>query len=92
MSVGTSRAWAADCVCSQRTDVPWDARFISLLELAEACDVPVRWSCRSGVCHTCESALIGGTVAYQPAPLEPPANGDVLLCCSQPSSNVEIDL
>ena len=23
----------------------------SLLELAEACDVPVRWSCRAGVCH-----------------------------------------
>ncbi len=26
----------------------------SLLELAEACDVPVRWSCRAGVCHNCE--------------------------------------
>jgi MOSC domain-containing protein YiiM len=31
----------------------WDPKFASLLELAEACDVPVRWSCRSGVCHTC---------------------------------------
>ena len=27
----------------------------SLLELAEACDVPVRWSCRTGVCHSCET-------------------------------------
>src|SRR5271166_2996995 len=27
----------------------------SLLELAEACDVPVRWACRTGVCHNCES-------------------------------------
>ena len=72
--------------------VAWDKRFLSLLELAEACDVPVRWSCRTGVCHTCESALIGGTVTYQPDPLEPPAEGNVLICCSQPSIDVEMDL
>ncbi len=71
---------------------PWDARFPSLLDFAEACDVPVRWSCRTGVCHTCESALIGGAVDYQPEPLEPPAQGNVLICCSQPSGDVEIDL
>jgi ferredoxin-NADP reductase/ferredoxin len=72
--------------------VPWNSRFLSLLELAEACDVPVKWSCRTGVCHTCESALIGGTVHYQPAPLEPPAEGNLLICCSQPTSDIEIDL
>jgi ferredoxin-NADP reductase/MOSC domain-containing protein YiiM len=72
--------------------VSWDSRFSSLLELAEACDVPVQWSCRTGVCHTCESALIGGTVQYQPDPLEPPAAGNVLICCSTPSGDVEIDL
>jgi ferredoxin-NADP reductase/MOSC domain-containing protein YiiM len=33
----------------------WDQGYSSLLELAEACDVPVRWSCRTGVCHTCET-------------------------------------
>jgi ferredoxin-NADP reductase/MOSC domain-containing protein YiiM/ferredoxin len=71
---------------------PWHSRFLSLLELAEACDVPVKWSCRSGVCHTCECALIGGEVHYQPDPLEPPAGGNVLICCSQPSSDLEIDL
>jgi ferredoxin-NADP reductase/MOSC domain-containing protein YiiM len=71
---------------------PWDSRFPSLLDFAEACDVPVRWSCRTGVCHTCESALIGGEVSYQPAPLEPPAQGNVLICCSQPKGDVEIDL
>lgn len=72
--------------------VPWDSRFISLLELAEACDVSVRWSCRTGVCHTCECALIGGAVNYRPAPLEAPAEGNVLICCSQPSADVEINL
>ena len=48
--------------------VPWGPDFQSLLELAEACDVPVKWSCRTGVCHTCECALIGGAVVYQPDP------------------------
>src|SRR5262249_48895494 len=38
--------------------VEWDPKFESLLELAEACDVTVRWSCRSGVCHTCMTGLI----------------------------------
>jgi ferredoxin-NADP reductase/MOSC domain-containing protein YiiM/ferredoxin len=72
--------------------VSWDSRFSSLLELAEACDVPVRWSCRTGVCHTCECGLIGGTVHYEPDPLEPPATGNVLICCSRPSGDVEVDL
>jgi len=72
--------------------VPWNPSFRSLLELAEACDVPVRWSCRTGVCHTCECALIGGAVDYQTVPLEPPAEGNLLICCSQPRGAVEIDL
>jgi ferredoxin-NADP reductase/MOSC domain-containing protein YiiM len=72
--------------------VRWDARFQSLLELAEACDVPVKWSCRAGVCHTCETALIGGTLDYSPEPLDPPASGSALICCSRPTSDVELDL
>lgn len=72
--------------------VPWDDSRASLLELAEACDVPVRWSCRTGVCHTCEIALLAGTVAYAPDPVEPPADGDVLTCCSRPVEDVVLDL
>jgi ferredoxin-NADP reductase len=72
--------------------VPWDSKFHSLLELAEACDVPVRWSCRTGVCHTCESGLIAGKVSYQPEPLEPPADGNILICCAQPTEEVVVDL
>jgi ferredoxin-NADP reductase len=70
----------------------WDAKFGSLLELAEACDVPVRWSCRTGVCHTCMTGLIGGSVSYNPEPLERPAPGNVLVCCSQPGGPVTLDL
>jgi ferredoxin-NADP reductase/ferredoxin len=66
--------------------------YSSILELAEACDVPVRWSCRSGVCHSCESGLVSGKVTYGPEPLENPADGNVLVCCSQPMRDVVIDL
>ena len=70
----------------------WDPKFASLLELAEACDVPVRWSCRTGVCHTCMTGLIDGTIIYNPEPLERPAAGNVLVCCSQPNAGVTLDL
>jgi ferredoxin-NADP reductase len=70
----------------------WDPKFASLLELAEACDVPVRWSCRSGVCHTCMAGLIDGSIIYNPEPLETPAPGNVLVCCSQPDAGVTLDL
>ena len=73
-------------------NVRWDKRYASILELAEACDVPVRWSCRTGVCHTCETALLEGTIGYAPEPLEPPAAGNLLVCCSQPGSDLAVDL
>ena len=73
-------------------NVRWGPAFQSILELAEACDVPVRWSCRTGVCHNCETALIAGAVVYRPDPLEPPADGNVLICCSKPQGDVVIDL
>ncbi|WP_109127120.1 MOSC and FAD-binding oxidoreductase domain-containing protein [Dyella sp. C11] len=75
-----------------RLSVHWDARFPSLLALAEACDVPVRWSCRTGVCHYCVTPLIDGQVDYEPVPLDAPGGGDVLICCSRPRGDVELDL
>jgi ferredoxin-NADP reductase/MOSC domain-containing protein YiiM len=70
----------------------WDPKFANLLELAEACDVPVRWSCRTGVCHTCMTGLINGSISYNPEPLENPAPGNLLICCSQPNAVVTLDL
>jgi ferredoxin-NADP reductase/MOSC domain-containing protein YiiM len=71
----------------------WKASaYQSILELAEACDVPVRWACRSGVCHNCESGLVSGTVAYGPEPLDRPADGNLLICCSRPVGDLVIDL
>jgi ferredoxin-NADP reductase/MOSC domain-containing protein YiiM len=72
--------------------IPWSGEYGSLLELAEACDVPVRWSCRTGVCHTCETTLVAGNVGYDPDPVEPPADGSALICCSRPQDDVVLDL
>jgi ferredoxin-NADP reductase/MOSC domain-containing protein YiiM len=72
--------------------VPWDGAYATVLELAEACDVPTRWSCRTGVCHTCQTPVLSGTVRYRPDPLEPPAPGTALVCCSRPETDVVLDL
>lgn len=73
-------------------NAPWDSSYKTLLEFAEACDVPVRWSCRAGVCHSCETGLVAGTVHYQPDPVDAPAEGNVLICCAQPRGDIVIDL
>ena len=53
----------------------WSDRYASILELAEACDVPTQWSCRTGVCHTCVTAVLSGEASYEVAPLEAPGRG-----------------
>ncbi|MDH6220314.1 MOSC and FAD-binding oxidoreductase domain-containing protein [Streptomyces pseudovenezuelae] len=69
---------------------PEDGR--SVLELADACDVPARWSCRTGVCHTCVTPLLSGEITYAPTPLELPADGQVLICCARPGTDVVLDM
>lgn len=73
-------------------EVPWSPEHASLLELAEACDVPADFGCRTGVCHICETGLLSGAVAYSPEPLEPPGPDRVLLCCSAPREPVALDI
>ncbi len=72
--------------------VAWRPDFASVLELAEACDVPTRWSCRTGVCHTCEVGLVAGSVGYDPPPVDLPATGAVLICCATPQAEIVVDL
>ncbi|MGV9563190.1 MOSC domain-containing protein [Streptomyces sp. NPDC003480] len=71
---------------------PWSPAHGSLLELAEACDIPTRWSCRTGVCHTCVTHLVSGEITYTVPPLELPEAGTVLVCCSEPATEVVLDL
>ncbi len=71
---------------------PFAASWRSLLDLADACDVPSRWSCRTGVCHTCVTPLLSGAVSYSPEPLEAPSEGQALICCSRPRSDIVLDM
>ena len=71
--------------------VNWRDQDTNLLELAEACDVPTRWACRSGVCHTCVTPIIEGEIDYQPHPLELPPLGQILICCARPREDLTLD-
>jgi ferredoxin-NADP reductase/MOSC domain-containing protein YiiM/ferredoxin len=72
--------------------VPWSDDYPSMLDLAEACDVPTQWSCRTGVCHTCVTAVLSGETVYTTPPLEPPGPGEVLICSSRPTGDIVLDL
>jgi ferredoxin-NADP reductase/MOSC domain-containing protein YiiM len=72
--------------------VPFGNGRRSVLDLADACDVPTRWACRTGVCHTCITPLLSGDVSYSPDPLEPPAGGQVLICCARPGTDIVLDM
>jgi ferredoxin-NADP reductase/MOSC domain-containing protein YiiM len=64
----------------------------NLLGLAEACDVPTRWSCRTGVCHTCITPVLSGETTYSPTPLELPTDGQTLICCARPVNDLVLDM
>jgi ferredoxin len=72
--------------------VPFDTGTRGVLDLADACDVPTRYACRSGVCHTCVTPLLSGDVTYSPGPLEPPGDGEVLICCARPGGDLVLDM
>jgi ferredoxin len=70
----------------------WDDRYPSILDFAEACDVPSGFGCRQGVCHACEAGLVDGEVDHRITPLEAPPEGRVLLCCTRPATALTLDL
>jgi hypothetical protein len=44
------------------------------------------------MCHTCYSGLISGAVGCGREPLDQPADGSLLVCCSQPIANIVVNL
>jgi ferredoxin-NADP reductase/MOSC domain-containing protein YiiM len=72
--------------------VNWSPDYHSILDLAEACDVPTRFACRSGVCHVCETGILDGAITYVQPPLEPPGPQTVLICSAAPRNDLVLDL
>lgn len=70
----------------------WDANAQSLLSFAEDQGLTPDFSCRAGICSTCKSQLVSGDVTYFEEPLEDLEPGEVLLCCSRPTSAIVLDI
>jgi ferredoxin-NADP reductase/ferredoxin len=72
--------------------LPWNPEAKSLLAFAEDFGLKPDFSCRAGVCSTCKTRILAGKVAYFEEPLDPPGDGEVLICCSKPVTAVVLDL
>ncbi|MEE6168310.1 MULTISPECIES: MOSC and FAD-binding oxidoreductase domain-containing protein [unclassified Mycolicibacterium] len=72
--------------------VPWREDYATILDFAEACDVPTRFSCRSGVCHICVTGIVSGETTYVQRPLQLPEAGTVLICSAAPKTELVLDL
>jgi ferredoxin-NADP reductase len=70
----------------------WDSNSNSILDLAEANGLSPSFSCRMGTCSTCESKLKSGNIEYDPEPFMEAEEGNIFICCSKPTSNIEIEL
>jgi uncharacterized protein len=81
---------------SERT-IQWLPKHGSLLEFAEKNGIDAKSSCRSGMCGTCSTRLLSGSVAYDgdvDAEIEP---GHALICMAHPvveggNASVTLDL
>lgn len=56
----------------------------TLLDFAEQQGLTPEFSCRAGICNSCECDLLEGSVSYEDQPLDPPADGKVLICLARP--------
>lgn len=70
----------------------WQEGCANLLDFAESCGLEPAFSCRAGVCGSCQTPLLSGQVRYVEEPLQPPSDGAVLLCCAVPQGPVTLDL
>ena len=70
----------------------WSRDRGTLLEFAESLGIAPNFGCRSGICGTCTTRILGGAVDYVEEPVAPRAAGEVLLCCSVPRRGTEVVL
>lgn len=84
----------APCVVLHKLglSLTWDSASDSILAFLEAQGIEPEFSCRAGVCGTCEQGLVSGEVDYFEEPLDQVPDGRVLLCCTRPKSSIVLDL
>ena len=72
---------------TSQKETQWTPNDGSLIELAEKNDLTPAYSCRSGSCGACSTALLSGDVHYPQQPDFTPEAGQVLICCAKPAKN-----
>ena len=73
--------------------VDWDPAGKSLLAFAEGLGLKPAFSCRDGYCHTCQCGLVEGEIEYTDPDADPPfEEGQILICCTVPKTDVIIDI
>lgn len=48
--------------------------------------------CKDGFCGTCRARLKSGSIKYLKSPLASLREGEILTCCTKPSSDLEIEV
>jgi ferredoxin-NADP reductase/DMSO/TMAO reductase YedYZ heme-binding membrane subunit len=88
---GASVAWQVQFQ-PKDVSIAWDGTQPNLLEFALGSGLKPKYGCKTGVCGSCACRLVSGTVRYDQAAAVSVGEGEVLLCCAQPESNVTIAL
>jgi len=65
---------------------------MSLLEMAQEQNINTSFSCRSGQCGLCATKVNSGEVKYQIKPSVQVAENHVLLCCTTPVGDLDLEL
>lgn len=64
----------------------------TLLNSLQSQNIEVLYHCREGFCGACRCKLKAGSITYINEPLAYVRQGEALICCSKPVTDIEIEL
>ncbi len=64
----------------------------NILDALERQSIESHYHCRDGYCGACRCKLLKGKIHYTVEPLAYVGDDEILTCCSQPLTDIELDL
>ena len=64
----------------------------TLLETLEINDIEAHYHCRDGFCGACRCKIKSGEVNYTIDPLAYIDDGEIFLCCTVPTTDIELSI